>query len=103
LRESGKTLVESSTRIRSTTAEPGACRASLNSSLSESAAKRQSPAWYAALIWPGAFTGFENSMSAGSIPSERRSSSSPSDAISKPQPRPASASTTSGAGLHLTA
>src|SRR3954447_12729825 len=47
-RDKGKTLPESSTRTRTYTADPGAQRAILSSSPSESMANRHTPASYAA-------------------------------------------------------
>src|SRR4029077_10797225 len=56
LRDSGKVLALSSTRMRTMTDDPGACRASLCSSPSESKANLQSPASYAAATCVDGFT-----------------------------------------------
>ncbi len=100
---SGTWLVGSSTASRTYTRAPGACSASFQSSQAESTAKRCTPAAWEPAMWDGGRTGLLESSEAGSTPSERSSSSSASEANSKPQPSACSRASSAGSGLHFTA
>ena len=102
-RESGNTLSASSTVSRTYTALPGACRAILCTSPSESTAKRHSPAAAAAATWAAGLTVLLYSTSRACTPMCSRARSSPSEAISNPAPAAAAVRSTGVDGLHFTA